>query len=1046
MADKVRTYFHTHNPSDDLSREEVRILYKDDDYGDDFDIGGGKELDIGWTDHAEYRSDLRDVEPSLVNEIVRDYVDGHPNSRERRKVKLIKPGVGQAVVEVDMRHDPEEAGVITVMANRISRIASRVAMEFPTQDAYDKYIREHPKADKSNHTVVKTESNGKIHPTSKAPEWKQVLTGRSLSLAYGEGSDFKSLDIGTKKIIQGEIEKGNIGHFTFKGKGDTDTTTIFYNPKDKIAVDRAKKLKEHFESGGRNDVIQGLLLGYGKNNVDAFMKKQVEQMKKLPYYQKDENKTRPDEWVKETWDEAKKIMPDLDKFYKPDEKLRAASIVDKIAREFYAYDLNSRYDYWNTKVFNGELPSVPLRWSSLKNATGLIKAVHNRVTGKIEIKEIVMSDVFRRDDEKLDSVLLHEMCHGYVLAVLQSNDGHGWLFRSMVSKIEAKSGIKIGMKDDVRNEEISEDVKINEFVVIIVDKRDSGYILMQMVNRNSFTSSNEMWFNLISWYGKYDIWAVTSRDKKLYYKYPIRNKIKNSWYHVNNTESEEIIKNGVILRRNDAREGLKVASMITAANAEKEVEKLLLAFLKGTPFANKAYAVGGYVRDEVLGLEAKDLDIVVEIQGGAEKLTTFIYKNFPEKVSHPRQMGASYPIWEITFKEDVEFGGRVYETKGAIIQFADTQKEMFPDDTTRQRVVEYGTLAEDIERRDFTTNMLLKDLTTGELMDLTGVSVRDIQEGVLRGHPSVNFDKILSDDPLRMIRLVRFQVKYGWRVPMAVLKAVKRNAARIKIISSERIRDELIKIMKIGKLAQAVKMMKAIGLLDYVFPEVQALGKTQQDQSRGVHQEGDVLRHTLLVLQNSKPGVESQLAALLHDIGKPQAQEILEDKIKFLGHEDVGGEIAEGIMRRLKFDKEVVSRVRVMVENHMRPHHLTRGDAGPKALRKFIQDVGKELVEAVLDLAEADSLGNLPPKNEIPDLRDKIDKVSAPAARAEVLPLNGNEIQQILEIKPGKEVGEALKYLKDEKYEMALAGKEMTKDEAIDLMLVYKRNKLGVSP
>jgi poly(A) polymerase len=382
----------------------------------------------------------------------------------------------------------------------------------------------------------------------------------------------------------------------------------------------------------------------------------------------------------------------------------------------------------------------------------------------------------------------------------------------------------------------------------------------------------------------------------------------------------------------------------------------------------------------------------------------------------------------------VEFDGEVYSTAGAIIQFADTQKEAFPDEESRQRVVEYGTLQEDVERRDFTVNSLLKDLSTGELKDLTGMSVNDIKKGVLRGNPNVDFDQILADDPLRMVRLVRFQAKYGWSVPFSVLKAVRRNASRIEIISGERIRDELIKVMQLGKLAQAVRLMKTTGLLRYVLPEVEALVGVEHEQSTGVHQEGDVYRHTLLVLQGAKPGVESQLAALLHDVGKPASQETVEGLIRFIGHEKVGAEIAEAIMRRLKFDGDVVQKVTRMVENHMRPHALAEG-AGPQGLRRFIRDVGAELVDAVLDLAEADQLGTLPPTNMIPDLRKAIDAVRAPVQQAEKLPLDGNDVQRLLNVKPGAIVGEALRYLKDAKYEWELAGREMTKADAEALIL-----------
>lgn len=484
---------------------------------------------------------------------------------------------------------------------------------------------------------------------------------------------------------------------------------------------------------------------------------------------------------------------------------------------------------------------------------------------------------------------------------------------------------------------------------------------------------------------------------------------------------------------------MSVVRECRASNSEKEVERLLRIVLRGTVFANKTHAVGGYVRDELLGLDAKDLDIVVEMQGGAEKLTAMLHKMFPVQISTPRIMGKGYPIWQIVFKADIEYQGDTFATDGAVIEFVDTQKEKVLDPNSRQREVEYAPLKDDIERRDFTVNMLLKDLTTGEIVDLTGTSVKDLRDGVLRGHPGVDFDRILSEDPLRMIRLIRFQAKYGWSVPMAVLKAVRRNAGRISIISGERIQGELVKIMEIGKLAQAIRLMKAVGLLQYVFPEIQAMQGVEHEYSRGIHQEGDVLRHTLMVLQNAKPGVESQLAALLHDVGKPGSQEVIGGLIKFIGHEKVGGEIAEGIMRRLKFDAATVRRVRMMVENHGRPHSLSREDIGPTALRRFIREVGAELVDAVLDLAEADSLGNMPPMNMVPDLRKEIEALMAPVEKAESLPIDGRDIQKILGIPPGKKIGDILKWLKDKKFDMSQHGEEMTKDSAESLIIEHFR-------
>lgn len=482
---------------------------------------------------------------------------------------------------------------------------------------------------------------------------------------------------------------------------------------------------------------------------------------------------------------------------------------------------------------------------------------------------------------------------------------------------------------------------------------------------------------------------------------------------------------------------LVVARELIGGRSEKEVERLFKKVLKGTPFANKAFAVGGYIRDELVGIDSKDLDIVVEMNGGARKLTEYLHKTLPD-ISRPRQMGAGYPIWQITFKKDIEYEGETYATRNAVIEFADTQRESFPDPDSRQRVVEHGTLDEDAERRDFTVNMLTKDLTTGELKDLTGTSINDIRKGVLRGHPGVDFNKILSDDPLRMIRLIRFQVKYGWHVPLDVLKAVRANAERIKIVSAERIHDELVKIMTLGKLGRAIKLMKVVGVLKHIFPEIEALRGTMHDTSRGVHQEGDVFKHTMLVLQNAKPGVNSQLAALLHDVGKPATREEIGDKIQFLGHETVGAEMAEAIMRRLKFDRDTIKTVVKLVESHMRPHSLDRttGKISEKALRRFIRKMGEGMVDSILDLAEADALGNIPPRNYVPELRDRIDAIrSAPIQISEKAVLDGNAIQRLLGVPPGPIVGEAIRFLNDQEDEYAASGNQLTEKEAEKLLL-----------
>lgn len=471
-----------------------------------------------------------------------------------------------------------------------------------------------------------------------------------------------------------------------------------------------------------------------------------------------------------------------------------------------------------------------------------------------------------------------------------------------------------------------------------------------------------------------------------------------------------------------------------AGLAEKQLEQLFAAILPGSKFAEHVFAVGGYVRDELMGVDSKDLDVVIDVPGGAKALGAFLHRLFPEATSTPRQLGKGYPIWFVAFKEDVEYHGQVFHTKGADIDIAESQKEGFPDPDSRQRVVDFGTIEEDMQRRDFTVNQLMKDLTTGQIVDLSGTGVNDVKKGVLRTHPAVSPDAVFKDDPLRMMRLVRFMAKYGWTAAPEVVEAVKRNAHRIEIVSGERIQGELEKIMKLGKTAQAMRFMQQTGLLKYVMPEINDLVGVDQDEHH--HAEGDVFEHTMLVLEKAKPTVAAQLAALFHDAGKRATQEFVGDRIKFLGHEEVSGEIAEAILRRLKYDNKTIQKVRFVVENHMRAH--TSAEWSPKAVRKFIRETGDHL-EDILHQTEIDALsshgpGMVPKENPIPVLREKIEESQqVPVSKKPIL--DGREIMSILNLSPGPEVGRASKWLMDQADAYAAEGLELTKDEAERLLL-----------
>lgn len=462
-----------------------------------------------------------------------------------------------------------------------------------------------------------------------------------------------------------------------------------------------------------------------------------------------------------------------------------------------------------------------------------------------------------------------------------------------------------------------------------------------------------------------------------------------------------------------------------------EAERLLLRVVPGSPFAGRALAVGGFVRDQILGLESKDLDLVVEEPGGAERLARWLHARFPESVSNPHALGAGYPIWQVVFKEDVQLDGELFRTQGAEIEIADTQSECFPDPNTRQRVTRYGSIEEDCRRRDFTVNMLYKDLANGDLVDPSGAGRADLARGVLRGHPQSDLDKIFSDDPLRMLRLVRFHARFGWEIPTEVSDCARRNAERMRILSAERVRGELEKIMLAGRLHLALKLMLDLGQIHVLLPELLPMVGCGQD--RVYHSEGDVWTHTLLVVSHAPPTIALQLAALFHDVGKPATRSEHGERVKFLGHETISAEITEQVLARLKFGHALAAKVLKLVRLHLRGGDV-RLWTGLKPARKLMRDAGEEL-EDLLRLIEADSRSSLGPEGEprlehIPALREKIAAASVVPLRRQPV-LSGHDIMETLGLQPGRHVRTALEQVTEWEDEAAERGEILSREDAL---------------
>ena len=333
-------------------------------------------------------------------------------------------------------------------------------------------------------------------------------------------------------------------------------------------------------------------------------------------------------------------------------------------------------------------------------------------------------------------------------------------------------------------------------------------------------------------------------------------------------------------------------------------------------------------------------------------------------------------------------------------------------------------------RRDFTVNSLVLDLTTNEILDLTGKGKDDIKNGIIRTTSDSNL--IFSQDALRMFRAIRFATKYNWELSPETIFGIKNNLHNLNNTSKERIRDELNKILLTNNPRKGFELLKTTGLLPYIAKEFQqAVGMTQN-----VHHKEDVFNHILTVLQNTQPELVRRLIALFHDIGKVATKSETPTGIHFYGHEDAGAEMAEKIMTDLKYPSELINAVKLGVKNHMR---LKQGGdnaikLSDKALRKFKLDLGDKL-EHILDVIHADNIAHADASampNQIDNVRKRLDTLNIQVKKPQ-LPINGNDLLQ-MGIPPGPIIGKILAAITDAWFE----NPNISKEQAIQIANTIK--------
>ena len=443
----------------------------------------------------------------------------------------------------------------------------------------------------------------------------------------------------------------------------------------------------------------------------------------------------------------------------------------------------------------------------------------------------------------------------------------------------------------------------------------------------------------------------------------------------------------------------------------------------------ECYVVGGYVRDLFLERPSNDIDVVVV--GSGIQVASELKKMLGKK--------AHLSVFR-------NFGTAQVKYKDTEVEFVGARKESYQHDS-RKPIVEDGTLEDDQNRRDFTINALAVCLNKdrfGELVDPFD-GVYDMEDGIIATplDPDVTF----SDDPLRMMRCVRFATQLNFQIEPETYEALSRNADRLKIISGERIADEMNKIMLSKHPSSGFYYLKDTGLLELIMPELCAMDKVETRNGRAHKNNYD---HTMEVLENvckHSDNLWLRWAALLHDIGKPKSKR-WDNQIgwTFHNHNNIGAKMIPSMFRRMKLPMDAKMKyVQKLVELHMRPIVIADEEVTDSAVRRLMNDAGDD-IDDLMTLCEADITSkNMQRKQKFLDnfriVREKLKDLQERDYKRLLQPcIDGNGIMEIFHLKPSREVGTLKQTLKD----AVLDNKVANEREPLMQLLLSKAKEMGL--